>query len=269
MNDMTPYAASSLSAPPNAQPSRLPAHQLLDRMAPITALSETLRAHQWRSDEVQRIEAAVNRAQALIDNGAHRKASNALRHAMAPATTREIKDAITDAVQACPTVPAGLDVAAYSRQLMADIADVAPSRIDFALAMIRLRFTSRYLPTTADICDALDTVRSDAIVMPDGLQVRPPGILKAIEALPERVEKAREWLAGCQRRLDHQATPCAKQIEASAEHRKAEQKRRHIEVAKEANTPEKLAAREALAARETFGELGRVPFHIRAARGEI
>ena len=46
-----------------------------------------------------------------------------------PVIEKEIGDAVNAAVQTCTTVPASLDVAAYSRQLVDDIADMAPSGI--------------------------------------------------------------------------------------------------------------------------------------------
>jgi len=85
---------------------------------------------------------------------------------------------------------------------------MAPSRIEFALAMSRHRFASRYLPTTSDIREALDAVREDAVLLPIGSRIGMREALKALEALPERVENAREWLAGCQRQLGHQVAQC-------------------------------------------------------------
>jgi hypothetical protein len=69
---------------------------------------------------------------------------------MEAATTAKIGAANEDAVRTCTAVPAGLDVAAYSQMLMADIAHMAPTRIELSLAMTHHRFASKFLPATSD-----------------------------------------------------------------------------------------------------------------------
>jgi hypothetical protein len=194
MGDLT-TTKSKPPARPGTLPARLPPYQVLDRVAPLAGASETLRPSMmnYTCDSVGTFEyarAAVLRARAAIDNGDHRRAVDMLRRAMAPATTAEIREAIEEAVRRCTRKPSGLDVEAYSVGLMADIAHMHPSRIEFAMAMIKYRFASGFLPETSDIAAALDAVREDHVMLPSGLCMSPREVLAAIEALPERLASA-------------------------------------------------------------------------------
>lgn len=198
MGDLTPFRASGTAL------VRLPAHQLLDRMAALAALSENLRPHMLDVSTAERFERTrlqVKRATAVAESNQHRKDIATMKKAMAAVTTAEIRSAVEEAVGICTAVPAGLDVPAYMRRLMADIAHLAPSRVDFAQALARHRFASKFLPDTADIVDALDAVAQQRIMLPNGLCMTPREILAAIEALPDRVAAASEIVETHQNRI--------------------------------------------------------------------
>ena len=128
----------------------------------------------------------IERAQTLLDSCAVH--ASALREAAEQLPVAEIGRQIGAFVTAWPNASKA-DLAGYGAQLAEDVIERRPCRYALRAALRRLRHTSRFLPSIAEVLVAID-----------GEQSRIRGTLWHVSQISTELDRARTGLAASERR---------------------------------------------------------------------
>ncbi|RYC29545.1 hypothetical protein D3273_23450 [Lichenibacterium minor] len=136
--------------------------------------------------ELSTLREGIQRAQAFLDSCAAQ--TGALRDAAAPLPVEAIGRQIGAFVTAWPNASKA-DLAGYGAQLAEDVIERRPCRYALQAALRRLRHTSRFLPSIAEVLVAID-----------GEQSRIRGTLWHVSQIPTELDRARTALAAAKGR---------------------------------------------------------------------
>jgi hypothetical protein len=132
---------------------------------------------------------AIRKAELLVANGFDRTLAE-LTKATSPATAAETKTELALLVGAFPNSGKN-DLRVYGRMLVVDVSAQRPSVAALALACRRLRRTARFVPTIAEVLEAIATAEVDVLLRARTLERFGPWLERARGFLPRMQERER------------------------------------------------------------------------------
>jgi hypothetical protein len=146
------------------------------------------------------IDRAIACALDAIKSGAFRQLTTWIDQARAPASRKEIIDAVSILIGSNPRPAQDLQV--YGRMLCQDVIGAQPTRIGLHDALSRLRRTCEYLPTIATVLQALEASESRFRNMERMLKKLPELLPEAQERREIEIRRLAERVAAFERRRD-------------------------------------------------------------------
>jgi hypothetical protein len=132
---------------------------------------------------------SIRKAELLVANGFDRTLAE-ITKASSAAHGAEVKSELALLVGAFPNSGKN-DLPIYGRMLVEDVAAQRPSVAALSLACRRLRRTARFVPTIAEVLEAIATAEVDVLLRANTLERFGPWLERAREVLPRMQERER------------------------------------------------------------------------------
>ena len=152
--------------------------------------AQKIRAAWFKSDSCAEHETLIGGGRAILAAGADGTALATLDQARRIAETGEIRKALMMLVAAFPNA-ARTDLTAFGAALSLDVAALRPSAYAIHAACRALRLRARWLPTIAEVAEAIAGAEAELAVARRALEELGP----MIDELEARIEQAREQSA--------------------------------------------------------------------------
>jgi len=151
---------------------------------------------------------SIRKAELLVTNGFDRTVAE-ITKATSPASIAETKTELALLVGGFPNSGKN-DLRVYGRMLVQDVRAAQPSVAALALACRRLRRTSRFVPTIAEVLEAIATAEVDILLRARTIERVVPWLERAREVLPRMQERERREDEDMQRRRQEREKETAK-----------------------------------------------------------
>jgi len=132
---------------------------------------------------------SIQEAEVIIDSGLD-SALAELNRARLPASRVEVKSELAMLVGAFPNSGKN-DLRVYGRMLVEDVAAQEPSAAALSLACRGLRRTARFVPTIAEVLEAIARAQENVDRRASTIRCLRPWLERALEALPRMQERER------------------------------------------------------------------------------
>jgi hypothetical protein len=132
---------------------------------------------------------SIRKAELLVANGLDRTLAEISR-ATSPASGAETKSELALLVGAFPNSGKN-DLRVYGRMLVEDVAAQLPSLAALSLACRRLRRTAKFVPTIAEVLEAIAAAEVDVLLRARTLERFGPWLERARDVLPRMQERER------------------------------------------------------------------------------
>jgi hypothetical protein len=141
---------------------------------------------------------SIRKAELLVANGFDKTVAE-INKATSPASVAETKTELVLLVGAFPNSGKN-DLRVYGRMLVEDVGAVRPSVAALSLASRKLRRTARFVPTIAEVLEAIAAAEVDILRRARTLEGLVPWLERARGVLPRMQERERLEEEGIQRR---------------------------------------------------------------------
>ena len=178
----------TVAQPREAALSHLCQAERLDEETKALAL-EISRITTTQPASAEQLAESIRKAELLVANGFDRTLAE-ITKATSPASVAETKTELALLVGAFPNASKG-DLRIFGRMLVEDVAAQRPSVAALSLACRRLRRTARFVPTIAEVLEAIAAAEVDVLLRARTLERFGPWLERAREVLPRMQERER------------------------------------------------------------------------------